>query len=146
MKKALVCFASRTGKTEKMASFIAEGLRIKGVETEIKKISDIKNETQLEGYDAYIFGSPTYHRDMTGGMKTFLFLAQNLNMVGKIGGAFGSYTHSGESAPMIFDTMQFVYKMDMTDLGALSLKESVIETDEGSLACQDYGKAIGEKA
>ena len=145
MKKALVCYASRTGKTEKMANFIAEGLRIKGMDTEIKKISDIKNEAQLEGYDAYIFGSPTYHRDMTGGMKTFLFLAQNVNMVGKIGGAFGSYTHSGESAPMIFDTMQFVYKMDMTDLGALSLKEAVIETDEGTRACQDYGKAIGEK-
>ena len=145
MKKALVCYASRTGKTEKMAQFIAEGLRINGIDVAVQKISDIKNETQLEGYDAYVFGCPTYHRDMTAGMKTFLFLAQNVNMVGKIGGAFGSYTHSGESAPMIFDTMQFVYKMDVTDLGALSLKEAVIETDEGTRACQDYGKAIGEK-
>ena len=145
MKKALLCYASRTGKTEKMAGYIAEGLRMKGLDAEMKKISEIKTEKEMEGYDAYIFGCPTYHRDMTGGMKTFLFLAQNLNMVGKIGGAFGSYTHSGESAPMIFDTMQFVYKMDMTDLGALSLKEAVIETDEGAKACQDYGKAIGEK-
>ena len=145
MKKALVCYASRTGKTEKMADFIAEGLRMKGLEVQTSKISEIKNEKQLEGYDAYVFGCPTYHRDMTAGMKTFLFLAQNLNMVGKIGGAFGSYTHSGESAPMIFDTMQYVYKMDMTDLGALSLKEAVIETDEGTRACQDYGKAVAEK-
>ncbi|MBA3029566.1 MAG: flavodoxin domain-containing protein [Proteobacteria bacterium] len=145
MKKALVCYSSRTGKTEKMANFIAEGLRITGITADIQKIADIKDEKQMEGYDGYVFGCPTYHRDMTAGMKTFLFTAEKLNLVGKIGGAFGSYTHSGESAPMVFDTMQYVYKMDMTDLGALSLKEAVIETAEGAKACQDYGKAIGAK-
>jgi hypothetical protein len=78
-------------------------------------------------------------------MKTFLFLAHKVNMVGKIGGAFGSYTHSGESAQMLYDTMQHVYNMDMIDLGALNLKESVVPTDEGRRACQDYGKAISSK-
>jgi flavodoxin len=145
MKKALVCYASRTGKTEKMANLIAEGLRMTGITADIKKISDIKDETQLDGYDGYVFGCPTYHRDMTAGMKTFLFTAEKLNLVGKIGGAFGSYTHSGESAPMVFDTMQYVYKMDMTDLGPLSLKEAVIDSGEGKKACQDYGKALGGK-
>jgi flavodoxin len=145
MKKALVCYASRTGKTEKMAGYIAEGLRMKGVAVDTKKISDIKDETQLEGYDGYIFGCPTYHRDMTSGMKTFLFVVEKINLVGKIGGAFGSYTHSGESAPMVFDTMQYVFKMDMTDLGPLSLKEAIVDTGEGVKACQDYGKALGEK-
>ena len=75
----------------------------------------------------------------------FLFLAQKANLVGKIGGAFCSYTHSGESGPMIFDTMRHVFKMDMVDLGALNLKEHVIDTQEGIQACQDYGKAIGAK-
>ncbi|MFW5958120.1 MAG: flavodoxin domain-containing protein, partial [Desulfosalsimonas sp.] len=139
------CYTSRTGNTEKMANYIAEGLRMKGAEADLKKISDIKEESQIDGYDIYVFGCPTYHRDLTGNMKTFLFMAQNLNLVGKIGGAFGPYTHSGESAPMIYDTMQFVYKMDTTDLGALSLKDAVVETDEGSSACQDYGKALAEK-
>jgi flavorubredoxin len=92
-----------------------------------------------------VFGCPTYHRDMTAGMKTFLFLAEKANLVGKIGGAFGSYTHSGESAPMIFDTMLYVFKMDTVDLGALSLKKAVIGTSEGVKACQDYGKAVGQK-
>jgi hypothetical protein len=27
----------------------------------------------------------------------------------------------------------------------LDLKEQIIETDEGMRACQDYGKAIGQK-
>ena len=145
MKKVLIGYVSRTGITGKMAEYIAEGVRIGGHEASLIKIAEVKNEKSLEGYDGYIFGCPTYHRDLTGGMKTFLFLAQKLNMVGKIGGAFGSYTHSGESAQMIYDTMQHVYKMDMTDLGALNLKESVVPTDEGQRACQDYGKAIAEK-
>ena len=145
MKKVLVAYVSRTGKTEKMAEYIAEGIRISGNDTELKKISDIKKEEELAGYDGYVFGCPTYHRDMTAGMKTFLFLAEKVNLVGKMGGAFGSYTHSGESAPMVYDTMQHVFKMDVVDLGPLSLKEAILETREGMRACQDYGKAIGEK-
>ena len=145
MKKLLVGYVSRTGITKKMADYIAEGIRFTGNEADIRKIAEIKEAKELEGYDGYIFGGPTYHRDLVGSMKTFLFLAQQVNMVGKMGGAFGSYTHSGESAQMIYDTMQHVYKMDMVDLGALNLKEHVVNTEEGTRACQDYGKAVGEK-
>lgn len=145
MSKILVANISRTGKTEKMANFIAEGIRMTGLPTEIRKIADISSEGELSGYDGFVFGCPTYHRDMTTGMKTFLFLAQKANLTGKMGAAFCSYTHSGESGPMIYDTMQHVYKMDMIDLGALNLKEHIIDTPEGIKACQDYGKALAEK-
>jgi len=145
MKKVLITYASRTGKTEKMAQFIAEGIRMAGHNAEMKKISQINEPSEIDGYDAYVVGSPTYHRDMTAGMKTFLFKMEHLNLTGKMGGAFGSYTHSGESAPMIYDTLQFVFKMDMTDLGALSLKEAVVDASDGMKACQEYGKAIGKK-
>ena len=145
MHKVLVAYISRTGMTGKMASYIAEGIRMTGHEADLRKIAQIKNEKELEGYDGYLFGCPTYHRDMTSGMKTFLFMAQKANLTGKMGGAFCSYTHSGESGPMIFDTMQHVYKMDVVDLGALNLKEHVIETPEGVKACQDYGKALAAK-
>jgi flavodoxin len=145
MKKLLVGYYSRTGNTEKMAEYIAEGIRITGNEAELKKISEIKSEEDLKGYDGFVFGCPTYHRDLTAGMKTFLFLAEKANLIGKMGGAFGSYTHSGESANMIYDTMLHVFKMDMVDLGALDLKEHALESDEGTRACQEYGKAIGQK-
>ncbi len=145
MAKVLVVYVSRTGNTEKMARYIAEGLRFAGQEADLKKVTEIKDEKDLEGYDGYVVGCPTYHRDMTAGMKTFLFIMQRANLVGKMGGAFCSYTHSGESGPMIFDTMQHVFKMDMVDLGALNLKESVIDTRDGIKACQDYGKAVGDK-
>ena len=143
--KVLIAYVSRTGKTEKIAEYIAEGIRMTGNEADVRKIAEIRKETELEGYDGYVFGCPTYHRDMTAGMKTFLFLAERANLVGKIGGAFGAYTHSGESVPMVYDTMQQVFKMDVVDLGPLSLKEAVVDADEGMRAGQDYGKAVGRK-
>ena len=144
MKKVLVAYVSRSGNTEKMAGFIAEGVRFSGNTADVKKVADIKDENGLTGYDGYILGCPTYHKDITAGMKTFLFIAEKANLVGKMGGAFGSSTHSGESAPMIYDTMQHVFKMDMVNLGPLNLKENVVASPDGQRACQEYGKAVGK--
>ena len=145
MKKILIAYVSRAGTTEKMANYLAEGVRIGGHEAVVKKISEIETAEDIQGHDGFIYGCPTYHKDMTQGMKQFLFKAEQANLTGKIGAAFGSHTHSGESAPMIFETMQYVFKMDMTDLGPLNLTESMMETDEGVKACQQYAKAICEK-
>lgn len=145
MGKVLIAYYSRTGKTEKMAEYIAEGVRFSGNSAEIKKLSEIKNEKELEGYDGYAFGCPTYHRDMTANMKTFLFLVEKAKLNGRAGGAFGSYTHSGDAPKYIFDTMEHVFKMNMTSLGSFNLLEHLVEDSEGLRACQDYGKALGEK-
>ncbi len=145
MGKVLITYYSRTGKTEKMAEYIAEGVRFSGNSADIRKLSDIKNEKELEGYDGYAFGCPTYHRDMTANMKTFLFLVEKAQLNGKVGGAFGSYTHSGDAPKYIFDTMEHVFKMDMTSLGSFNLLEHLVEGTEGMRACQDYGKSISEK-
>jgi flavodoxin len=145
MGKVLIAYYSRTGKTEKMAEYIAEGVRFSGNSADIKKLAEIKNESELEGYDGYVFGCPTYHRDMTANMKTFLFLAEKAGLNGKVGGAFGSYTHSGDAPSYIFDTMEHVFKMDMTSLGSFNLLEHLVEDAEGMRACQDYGKTICDK-
>ncbi len=99
----------------------------------------------MAGYDGYVFGSPTYHRDMIGSMKTFLFLAHKAGLSGKVGGAFGSYTHSGDAAKIIFDTMEHVFKMQMSDLGSFNLLEHLTSTQEGMKACHDYGRALAAK-
>ena len=143
--KVLIAYISLSGTTEKMAEYIAEGVRFSGQQVVVKKISDIKSANDLADYDGYIFGSPTYHRDMAEPMKTFLFLAKKTNLEGKLAGAFGSYTHSGDAPAIIFDTMQYVYKMVPFELGSFNLKEAVIETSEGTRSCQDYGRVFGEK-
>jgi len=144
MRKVLISYFSRTGKTRQMAEYIAEGLRIGGQDVDVKKISEIKSEKELSGYDGYLFGAPTYHRALPGPVETFLFLAQKAGLAGKVGGAFGSYTHSGDAPKMIFDTMEFVYKMKVVSLGPFNLLEHVVGTTEGLRSCQDYGKAVGE--
>jgi flavodoxin len=165
VKKVLIAYFSLTGKTERMAEYVAEGVRFAGCQATIKKISDLKNASDLEGYDGYIFGSPTYHRDMAEPMKPFLFLAKKANLEGKLAGAFGSYTHSGDAPSMIFDTMQYVFKMEPFELGSLNMLENLLEepkrgepssqryvagevhgeVGEGMRACQDHGRVFGEK-
>ena len=145
MKKIMIAYTSRTGTTEKMANYLAEGVRMAGNEAQVANISSLKKEEDLAGYDGYIFGCPTYHKDMTQGMKQFLFLVEKAGLAGKLGGAFGSHTHSGEAAPMIYDTLQHVFKMDVLTLGPLNLTEAVVKTDEGMKACHQYAREMCEK-
>jgi len=151
MKKVLIVYFSLTGNTEKMAEFIAEGVRFSGNQAATKKISELKTADVLNGYDGYIFGCPTYFQDVAEPMKTFLFLARKASLKGKLGGSFGAYTHdvgytpSGNAAAIIFETMQYVYKMEPFELGPLKLKEPLIGETEGMRTCQDYGKAFGQK-
>ena len=80
MSKVLVAYESRTGNTGKMADFIAEGVRMGGHEVIVKKLSELKKDEDLQGYDGYVLGCPTYHRDMTQGMKQFLFRMQGAGL------------------------------------------------------------------
>jgi flavodoxin len=111
MKKVLVAYYSRTGMTEKMAEYIAEGIRFSGNTADMKKISEIKNEKNFEGYDGFIFGCPTYHRDMTENFKTFLFLAQKGKLQEKIGGAFGSSDLPPFDVPNIIRVSQLPFPL-----------------------------------
>ncbi len=76
MARTLIVYATRTDETARIAGLIGEGLRFSGHEAVEKNVKEIKSEADLEGYDAYVFGSPTYHGEMLQGMKTFLFLAE----------------------------------------------------------------------
>jgi flavodoxin len=145
MKKVLVAYVSLTGHTKKMADYIAEGVRFAGLEAVVKQTSELKTAEALAGYDGYIFGSPTYHRDMAGPMKNFLFIASKADLKGKLGGAFGSYTHSGDAPALIFDTMEYVFKMEPFSLRGFNLKEDLVGAQEGMRSCHDYGRTFGER-
>jgi flavorubredoxin len=82
---------------------------------------------------------------MAGSMKTFLFMVKKLNLEGKLAGAFGSYTHSGDAPALVMETMEYVFKMEHFELGSFNLKEAAIGTPEGIKACQDYGKTFGHR-
>jgi flavorubredoxin len=142
MPKALIVYTTRTGQTKNIAELIAEGIRFTGAEAQAVNANQIKKETDLEGYDAYVFGSGTYHGEMMQGLKTLLFLAEKVNLEGKPGGAFGAYGWSGEASYRINETMENIFKMDMVS-GPLRLKSSGLEG--GKQMAQDYGREIGGK-
>ena len=144
MSKVLIAYFSLSGNTEKMAQYIAEGVRFGNNEVTVRKLSEIKSAEDLAGYDGYILGSPTYHRDMAEPMKTFLFLMKKAALEGKLAGAFGSYTHDGNAPNIIIETMQYVFKMEPFNLGSLNMLDAMLEKTEGMRACQDYGKVFGE--
>ncbi|MGD8366358.1 MAG: flavodoxin domain-containing protein [Desulfobacterales bacterium] len=142
MAKALIVCTTRSGETRKIGELIAEGLRFSLVEAEVKDAKEIKTEKDLEGYDALVLGSATYHGDMMQGMKTLLFLAEKASLGGKIGAAFGAFGWSGEAPDRIYETMQHIFKMEM--VGApLRLKSSAL--GGGIQMAQDYGRQIAKK-
>ncbi len=142
MLKALIVYATRTGETKRIGELVAEGIRFSGHEASVLKVNDIKKETDFEGYDAVVFGSPTYHGDMMQGMKTLLFLAEKAGLEGRVGGTFGAFGWSGEAPDRIYDTMKNIFKMDMVS-GPLRLKSSSL--GGGTQMAQDYGREIAEK-
>ena len=145
MKKILIAYDSKTGRTQNMAETIAQGIRQAGVEAVVRRIRDIVSETELEGFDGYIFGCPTYFQTITQEMKEFLFMAKKADLCGKTGGSFGSYTHIGNGPKITHDTMEFVFGMKMADLGAFNVKEQILDSGKGDEPCRAYGKAFGEK-
>ncbi len=142
MAKALVVYATRTKKTKEIGELVAEGMRFSGVEVDVLPARDIKKKEDLEGYDALVFGSATYHGEMMQAMKTMLFLAEQPNLKGKAGGAFGSFGWSGEAPDRIFETMKHIFEMDT--VGApLRIKKASVQG--GLQAAQDYGRQIVKK-
>ncbi|UCG14056.1 MAG: FprA family A-type flavoprotein [Deltaproteobacteria bacterium] len=142
MSRVLIVYATRTSETKEIAEIIAEGIRFSGNEAVIVEVKDIKKETDFEGFDGYVFGSPTYHGEMLQSMKTMLFLAEKADLEGKAGGAFGAHGWSTEAQDRIYETMKRIFKMDMVK-GPLLLKS--VSLGGGVQMAQDYGREIGQK-
>jgi flavorubredoxin len=142
MSKVLIVFATRAGETKKIADLIAEGIRFSGIDADVLDVKDIKTEKDLQGYDALVFGSATYHGGMMKTMETLLFMAEKAGLENKIGGAFGAFGWSGEAPDRIYETMKNIFNMDMVG-SALRLKSSSL--GGGIQMAQDYGREIAKK-
>jgi flavodoxin len=151
MKNVLIAYFSATGTTEKMAEYIAEGIRISGQGVVVRKTSEVKAPNDLAAYDGYIFGAPTYSLDVPEPMKKILLAVEKAGLDGKLGSAFGSYSHEvaykhdAYAPAIIYNTLQTVSKMKPFELGPLNLREDMIATGEGMKVCHDYGRVFGEK-
>lgn len=113
MTKVLVLYYSMYGHIETMANAIADGARAAGADVDLKRVPETMDPeiaknvgakldqgapeatpTELENYDAVIFGTPTRFGNMAGQMRTFLDQTGGLwaqgRLVGKVGSVFTS--------------------------------------------------------
>jgi flavodoxin short chain len=141
MPKAIIIYDSRTGNTGIVAKAIEEGMKEAGIEVSSKRAVGA-TAGDLRDVDVVILGSPTYHRDMIGSMKTFLFEMEKADLKGKVGAAFGSYGWSGESVQMLTDTMKHIFGMNVIEPGLRMLRRP---DESGLKQCREFGRRIAEK-
>ncbi|MGD0229514.1 MAG: flavodoxin domain-containing protein [Syntrophorhabdales bacterium] len=142
MAHALVIYNTRKGATRGIGELIAKGLASADVTVSVKDAAQITSEKDLAGYDAYIFGSATYHGEMMDLMKRILFLAEKVRLKGRVGGAFGAFGWSGEAPGRIFDTMHYILGMRMVKE---PLRVQSPNDPEAAERAGEYGRLIAQK-
>ena len=124
-----------------MANAVAEGAKSTG-KFDVEFTYHVEAE-DLENFDAIILGTPTYHHDMPIDMKNLFDEAgvKNLNLKGKVGGAFGSYGWSGEAPKLLLEIMKNRFEMQVIEPPLLARY-----VPDGSMLdkCRDFGKRISE--
>jgi len=141
MPRILILYYSRTGNTERMAEAVGEGARtIQGIEVELKY--DAAPE-ELTNFDTLAVGIPTYHHDMTAGIKSLFEEAavKNISLRNKVGAAFGSYGWSGEAPRLVLEIMKNKFEMRVME-HPLLIKYGPDQT--GLERCSEFGRRIAE--
>ena len=92
MKKAIIVYESLYGNTKRVAQAIKDGMEQVGdIKCSIKKTSEI-HTNDLMGYDAILFGGPNHNQDPARNILKFIDRAAIVDLNGKIGAAFDTYT------------------------------------------------------
>ncbi len=96
--RVLVVFASRTGRTERMAEAVAEGAREAGADVTVRAAADSRDEDWLAA-DAVVVGSGIHMGNMESELRECLARTSTLWMAGKLRGKLGAaFTSSGDGA------------------------------------------------
>jgi flavorubredoxin len=143
MAKALVLYATKTGNTRSIAESLAEGLRETGNDVVVMNANEVKDESDFADFDAYLFGSATYHHEMTDEMKKILVFAERASLQGSMGGCFGAYGWSGEAPKKIHEKMEYRCGMEMME-DPLRIKVPV-SPEVLRQTSLDFGRQVGAK-
>ena len=142
--KAVVVYDTMWGSTEKMASYITDGLRAGG--TEVKQLSMHSNHrsdvvTELLDASALIIGSPVLNSQIFPSMADMLCYLKGLRKKGLIGAAFGSYGWSGAPIDELTKTLEAM----KVEVVAPAIKSPFVPDEKVKQACCDLGLLISQK-
>ncbi|MBW2710055.1 MAG: FprA family A-type flavoprotein [Deltaproteobacteria bacterium] len=124
MTKILIVYDSLRGGTKRIADLVAQMLTDSRHQVAVSKPAKV-TAADLEAADFLMLGGPTYHKDLIGPMKTFLFKVADAKLEGKPGAAFSSFGWSGESLGILEDTMKNLFKMNLV-VDGLKLKQTPV--------------------
>lgn len=124
MAKVLIVYDSLRGGTKRIADLAGQMLAESGHQVTVSKPAQV-SVADLEAADFLMFGGPTYHKDLIGPMKTFLFKVADAKLEGKPGAAFASFGWSGESLGILEDTMKNLFQMNLV-VDGLKLKQTPV--------------------
>lgn len=136
----IIFYMSSYGNTARMAEAIASGaesaggVRVSLYDLEGGEVEPFVN--LIEEADALLFGSPTINGDAVKPVWDLLSSLAVLNLVGKLGGAFGSYGWSGEAVRMVEDRMRGL-KMRVPLQG---IRVKLIPSDDELRECDEFGR------
>lgn len=91
-----IIYYSRTGNTQKMAEFVAQGVKEEGIDVVVKKVEETFPEELLK-WEGIIVGSPTYYGLVASPIKNLFddSVKYHGKLEGKVGGAFSSSANIG---------------------------------------------------
>ncbi len=140
MAKVVVLYLSTQGNTRIMAEAIANGLRSKNVDVEVKSFYEASLD-DVKKADGIAVGSSTFFYRVLEPLDKFLDKMQSIDVKGKVGAAFGSYGWSGEAPRMIAEKMR---AMGIEVIDPV-LRVQYKPTEKDIAECERLGKDLAEK-
>ncbi|MDQ0215617.1 flavodoxin I [Oikeobacillus pervagus] len=142
--KVIIVYASMTGNTKQMARLIAEGIKEKGVEVEVKDSFELL-ANELLPYDGILLGSYTYGEgEIPWEMADLHEEVQDLDLEGKAVAAFGS----GDTSYLHFARAVDILEKIMQQQGATfmqpGLKIEGMPENEEEQQCKQFGVKFAE--
>jgi flavorubredoxin len=142
--RVLISYVSAYQNTGKMASKIAEGIKLSGdFEVDVCDIETMplgELDYKIARANAVIIGCPTINQNILLPVYQMFALINPLRDKGKLAGAFGSYGWSGEGEKMIESNLT---NLKLNFVESLFIKFSPHEVQFQQ--CLDFGNRFGQK-
>lgn len=143
-KKAVIVYDTMWGSTQKMAEYVAEGLRQEGIEVKQMSMhachrSEVAYELLHAG--GLIIGTPVINSEIFPAMADVLCYLKGLKKKNLVGGVFGSY---GWNPAPINNLAETLKAMNISQAGS-TVACKFVPTEEVLESCRQLGISVAHK-
>ncbi|CCO22389.1 flavodoxin [Maridesulfovibrio hydrothermalis] len=145
MSKSLIVYGSTTGNTETAAEYALEGLKSKGIDVELKNVTEVEISELSNGYDLVLFGCSTWGEDEIELQDDFIPLYESLeeaDLKGKKVSVFGC----GDSDYTYFCGAVDAIEEKLEKMGAIVVNDTLkIDGDPDRTEITQWAAELAEK-